>query len=529
MKTHNYVSDFTLRDIVIILFRYKMLIISTIFIIMGLTLLGLKMNTPMYEASVKILIKGQSVSAAETYQSLGSFRIHNTQTEIVNSTPVLRRTVIAHKLHERPLDYEKQFCSPIKAPLVEFIAKKDFQTLEEEKLSPEDKTERLISIAVNKLRKNLSTSLIPNSDVFVINVLDYSPEEAVRIANILSRSYAIFDLQSQLAELNMRYGVLHPSVLQLKDNIENMTENLSGDRLPDIEAIGTASVKVIEQASSNSLPVGKSSKLVFIMAFFAACFVSIALALLFNSFNKKFRSPQDIVTTLNIPVIGSVPKKKLKDGLLLSHDSKPGIYYSFCEDLAEQVYIFMKTQNMKKIIINSVTRLKSTQAVSSNIAFCISQLMGHRVLIVDLNLSAPVLSVIHHTGKVPSIDELKESESIDEYIQQIYPGLDIIPCSKSQTRASAFLKQTSLGEKIAAVQDRYDAVFFDCVNITSGADIILISEFADAVMLVINEGRDKKQVVKKTAGMLSGNNVKLVGGVLNNRTFPVPGLFYRYF
>ena len=42
--------------------------------------------------------------------------------------------------------------------------------------------------------------------MFTISVRDYNPVGAALIANVVSRSYVMFDLEQQLAELKLKYG-----------------------------------------------------------------------------------------------------------------------------------------------------------------------------------------------------------------------------------------------------------------------------------------------------------------------------------
>ena len=55
------------------------------------------------------------------------------------------------------------------------------------------------------------------------------PVAAAVIANVVSRSYVIFDLEQQLAELKLKYGRKHPTVNHIEESIEGLMETLSGE------------------------------------------------------------------------------------------------------------------------------------------------------------------------------------------------------------------------------------------------------------------------------------------------------------
>lgn len=111
-------SGSTLRDYLTVIFRHKAVIIITFVVIMISVVIGLELKTPVYHAQVKMLISGEKQFESPYYKELNSYQqigISLTQAEIVNSNPVIERVVRALKLYERPSDYEKNYCSTLRA------------------------------------------------------------------------------------------------------------------------------------------------------------------------------------------------------------------------------------------------------------------------------------------------------------------------------------------------------------------------------------------------------------------------------
>ena len=99
------------RDYVRVLFRQKDVIILTMIVVMALVCVGLVLKTPVYEASVKILITGQKQVEAPYYKALlgmNDIPENLTQSEIVKLNPVLERVVDTLHLNQKPIDYEKE-------------------------------------------------------------------------------------------------------------------------------------------------------------------------------------------------------------------------------------------------------------------------------------------------------------------------------------------------------------------------------------------------------------------------------------
>ena len=197
---------------------------------------------------------------------------------------------------------------------------------------------------------------------------DFSPYGSAVIANVVSRSYAIFDLEQQLAELRLKYGDKHLSVTQFKDTIEKMEKSLDGKPLLNIEAIGPASVKIIEQAQIPLKPAGVSRPLTLILAFFMSIFLGIMLVFIFEYLDHTIKSPDDIERMLGIAFLGSVPRK-----------AKLNSY----KNLAEQVYLLMKNKGLHTLALTSAKKGEGITTFSHNLGNYLSSVMGHRVLVID--------------------------------------------------------------------------------------------------------------------------------------------------
>jgi capsular polysaccharide biosynthesis protein len=253
-----------------------------------------------------MLVKGQSIVSSETYAPImGS--VHRTQAEIVKSYPVLKRAAIALNLEKRPLDYEKNYCSYLKNLYIDFLIRKTeekFQTF-----PPEKQEEMRLDSAIDDLRERITVRMMPGTDIFIINVKAYTSEEAIETANVISRSYTMFDQIQQLAEVTMKYGEFHPTVIQLKDNINNATANLSGKPLPDIEAIGTASVKIIEQATSDYLPVSTQKESFWQFSLLMSLGVSFGLAVIKGLLDEQLKLLRILLIILMFPVSVQYQKK----------------------------------------------------------------------------------------------------------------------------------------------------------------------------------------------------------------------------
>ena len=225
------------------------------------------------------------------------------------------RVVNALKLYQRPIDEEKNYAtSRLQLALIDRRFKELNSQLEG--LGPKQKEDALFSLAIDRLSSSISTSLQEDSTMFMIYVKDINPTLAAVTANAVARSYIIYDLQQQIADLQLKYGEKHASVVQLQNYVDNLIENLNGERLPDIEAMGPASVKIVEQAQIG-VPVEAMSILFSsTVALCMSMFLGVLLSFIFDHLDQTFKTPHDVERSLNLPVLCSIPKRKFGKNFL---------------------------------------------------------------------------------------------------------------------------------------------------------------------------------------------------------------------
>ena len=543
----------TLRDYLTIIFRHKTVILTTFVTVMISVIIRLELKTPSYIAQVKMLITAQKQIDSPYYRYLSGFEpigVSLTQCEILTSNPVIERAVKALKFYERPPDYEKNYCSALKARLIDLRRKiaaaqkassenesEHYKELEENQQVGISLTKNEISNpdavnvqsytfrqAVIGLKNSISVEPIRDTNLFVLYVVDFNPNAAAMTANVVSRSYIIFDLEQQLAELQLKYGEKQPIVVQLKDNIERMTKNLTGETLPDLEAIGPASVKIIEQALVPFVPEGTKKKLSIVLAFFMSIFLGIMLAFGLEYMDQTFKSAQDLEKFLNLPVLGAIPKNIHK-----GKDSKQiCINLHAYQPLADQIYLLVKDNNLKSILITALSPLEGSARLIANLGKYLSQEAHHKIFIVDANLKAPSLHKLFNiTGKPGLADVLEEKAALEKATVKINDNLLILPAGETSLNPTTLLNSSRMRDVVNIAREKSELLFIDYANLRAIKNVRILSSIADGIALVVSEGKTRRPVIKAAITPLKQSKANIIGTILNDRTFVIPKIIYK--
>ncbi len=518
----------TLRDYLTIVFRHKTLIITTFLTIMICAIVGLELKTPVYQAQVKMLISAEKQTLSPYYREMESYRVGDlTQSEIVNSNPVLERAVSVLKLYERPSDYERYFCTPIKAGLLNLTAWLDAlkgKLAKPDNITPEKMQLYMSRCATEELRGNLFVEPIRDTDLFVITVTDFDPEMAAMIANVVSRSYVIFDLEQQLVELQVKHGEKNPLVVQLKDNIDDMTKNLTGAILSNTEALGPASVKIIEQAQIPFEPIGTNKYATVILVFFISIFLGIVFAFGLEYVNQTFKSAQDIEKYLNLPVLGAIAKCGNNGRSPKQMNADLYVY----QPLADQIYMMVKDNKLKSILITALSPLEGSSNIIANLSKYLSQEAHHKIFIVDANLKNPSLhTVFDITGK-PGLAEVLEGKStLEKATVKINENLSVLPAGETKLNPTTLLHSSRMQEVINAARESAEMLFVDYAYLGATKDVRILSSIVDGIAIVATEGKTRRPVIKAAITLLKQSKANIIGTILNNRTFVIPRMIYN--
>ncbi len=518
----------TLRDSFRVIFRQWFTIFVTIVVVVATVYIGLQMQTPVYTAQVKMLISGKREVQALYYKDLAQAtpEVGLSQSEIVKSLPVLEQVVEALELYKRPLDYEKKFATKVR----DMVIDRDLQKMQKnfKKFTPDVKEALLIRRAVEELRKNIEVQPIRDTNLFIIRVSDYDPIKAAILANVVSRAYVIFDLQQQVAEMELKYGEKHPVIQQLKDNIAMMQENLTGTPLRNsVEAMGPASVKIIEQAIPPLGPDKSNKSIIMIVAFFLSLSLALLLAYLFEFFDHTLRSPNDIEQVIKTRFLGSIPRKGLTGNVLLARGPSRGAYVRSIHNLGDQLRVNIRSGDVKTILVTSSQPKEGVSTVVSNLSYYWSHYAHLRVLLIDANVRKPELHTLFKTERIPGLMEVLEGKiSFPAALRNISPNLDLLSAGESNFNATALLDSSRFNNLLKEAKQHYQVILIDSANLKLFKDALIIASFVDGVIFVVSEGRTRRYEMEHMITPFRISHVNMIGAILNKRMFSIPKFIY---
>jgi Mrp family chromosome partitioning ATPase len=150
------------------------------------------------------------------------------------------------------------------------------------------------------------------------------------------------------------------------------------------------------------------------------------------------------------------------------------------------------------------------------------------VCVVDCNLRAPGLhqqfgSENHHGLS----DALVGPGPIREYAHRWSKNLWFVSCGASAENGLAMLGSDRMRSRLAELRSAFEYVLIDAAPLNTCNDAIVLGGLSDGVVLMLKANSSRRETARKAVHELQSANVRVLGAVLNQRTFPIPEALYR--
>ena len=157
-----------------------------------------------------------------------------------------------------------------------------------------------------------------------------------------------------------------------------------------------------------------------------------------------------------------------------------------------------------------------------------SQVTG-TVCLVDANLQSPTL---HEQFAVPNhhglSDALRQSGSIRGYVSQLSRrNLALVSCGSESKDAQSMVTSDRMRMRLSELRSEFDYVLIDCPSMSVSNEAVSLGSAADGVVLVLKANSTRKDRARNAVRDIQAAKVKVLGAVLNQRTFPIPDKLYN--
>ena len=197
--------------------------------------------------------------------------------------------------------------------------------------------------------------------------------------------------------------------------------------------------------------------------------------------------------------------------------------------LVQRVFLLPGGQSNRTVVFTSSDSGNGCSWICARVGELLASQVTGSVCLVDANLHSPTLhaqfGVPNHHGLS---DALRQSGSIRGYVSQLSRrNLALVSCGSDLKDAQGLVTSDRMRSRIHELRTEFEYVLIDCPSMNVSNEAISLGSASDGVVLVLKANSTRKERARGAVSDLQTAQVKVLGAVLNQRTFPIPDKIYN--
>jgi Mrp family chromosome partitioning ATPase len=187
---------------------------------------------------------------------------------------------------------------------------------------------------------------------------------------------------------------------------------------------------------------------------------------------------------------------------------------------------------VRSAVFAAVDTSQGTQLVSAASAEVLAGSVVGRVCLVDANLAAPSLHGLYGVANEGGLAQLLTGKGhVRDYARRLSQGpqssLWLVPAGVLPDGDPAELTGELSPGRLQELMNAFDIVLFEAPCVRENPTASILGGFVDGVVLVAEANVTRRHTARAAAESLRASGARVLGAVLNNRTFPIPEAVYK--
>jgi capsular exopolysaccharide synthesis family protein len=297
------------------------------------------------------------------------------------------------------------------------------------------------------------------------------------------------------------------------------------------------SLKVLEYAQSNGVPVAPKKLYLYLIAIIVGIFVPFILIFTRFYLDTKIHSKEELSNYISnaIPVIGEIPF--INNSKKLVEDNDRGILAESFRHIRTNInYMLPLNEKKSGYVIFSTSSIKGEGKTFNaiNVALILTQ-MKKRVILIGADLRNPQLHKYIDVDKTSlglSTYLYDNQTELDSIIQKkIFnnENLDIILSGAIPPNPAELLSNGRLEKLINELKEEYDYIIVDSAPTLLVTDTLLLTYLSDLILYIVRADFTEKNLIKYPEGLKKEGKIKNAAYIINSiGIMNVYGYNYKY-
>jgi capsular exopolysaccharide synthesis family protein len=435
------------------------------------------------------------------------------------------------------VDFEvqlKQFASSnnLELPQVKTLAQK-LRQLEthyqqkKERYGVDSKSAKKINVKIERIRGEISIKLEAYQAVIqgrYDKAKQHEDNLRERLTTLQNRS---IDQQGK----THTYQALKKEVISNQASYQNLL-----DRIKDVSVVGgldTNNISIVDSAVIPHKKFKPNLKTNLMLGTLMGFLFGLAFIFLREFMDDSIKSTEELEKLTQLPMFGVIPELKGRDNSVIAQQliTEPSSHIAEAIRSLRTSLSFSTAEGAPKILcLTSSVAGEGKTSIATNLAISYA-LAGENVLLIDADLRNPTVDRLLKLDNRVGLSNLLSGQNNQQEVilNTSVTNLHVLnsgplPIDPVELLSSNMMKQ--LLEKCA---DRYDRILIDSPPVLGLADALILSNLADATLLVIHAEATGKEAIRTSLKRLRQTHGYVLGTLMNQVSEMGASYAYRYY
>ena len=197
--------------------------------------------------------------------------------------------------------------------------------------------------------------------------------------------------------------------------------------------------------------------------------------------------------------------------------------------LVQRLFIMPGNESTRTVVFAGTERGNGCSWVTARVAEVLASQVSGSVCIVDANLRRAGLHTQFSAENQSGLsDALLRSDPVRSFARNLgRPNLWMLSCGSASEEAQNLVPTDRMRLRLSELRAEFDYVLLDVAALSEANDAVLLGCGADGVVLVIKANASRRESARKATQDLQTAKARVLGAVLNQRTFPIPQSIYN--
>jgi capsular exopolysaccharide synthesis family protein len=197
--------------------------------------------------------------------------------------------------------------------------------------------------------------------------------------------------------------------------------------------------------------------------------------------------------------------------------------------LVQRVFLSQTQKAPRVVVFAGIDKGNGCSQICALAAETLSSNVSGSICIVEANFRSPslpgVFGMTNHHGLT---DALLHEGPIRSFVKPLRAdNFCLLSCGSLAADSPSLLNSERIKGRFEELRKEFDYVLIDAPPLTQYADAISLGKVTDGFVLVLEANTTRKEAALRVVENLRATEIRVLGAVLNKRTFPIPESLYQ--